>query len=85
MELTIINIPRRDKRVIIGYSNLLFFISTMYLFDINNTKKVDTRIKTFEYNESLSITKLSLKIFIDSLSMLKINRRVMRIVKIENL
>ena len=48
----------------------------MYLFDINNTKKVDTRIKTFEYNESLSITKLSLKIFIDSLSMLKINRRV---------
>ena len=60
-------------------------MSTIYLFDINKTKKVDTSIKTFEYKENLSITKLSLKIFTDSLSPLKIIRRVKSITKIESL
>ena len=77
--------PRRDKSIMIGYSNLLFFMSTIYLFDINKTKKVDTSIKTFEYKENLSITKLSLKIFTDSLSPVKIISRVKNITKIESL
>ncbi len=79
------NMPRRDRRIMIGYSNLLFFISMIYLFDINKTKKVDNSINTFEYKENLSITKLSLKIFTDSLSPLKIIRRVKSITKIESL
>ena len=66
MELTITNMPKRDKSTIIGYSNLLFFISTIYLFDINKTKNVDIKIKVFEYKENLSTIKLSLKIFADS-------------------
>ena len=55
---------------------MLFFISTIYFFEIRRTKKVDIKIKTFEYKENLSITKLSLKIFTGSLSPLKIIKMI---------
>ena len=77
--------PKIDKRIIIGYSNLLFFISIRYFFEISKTKKVDTKIKTFEYKENLSITKLSLKIFTGSLSPLKIIKMIKKITKSESL
>ena len=77
--------PKIDKRIIIGYSNLLYFISTIYFFDIRRTKKVDIKIKIFEYKENLSIVKLSLKIFAGSLSPFKIIKVIKKITKSESL
>ena len=53
-----------------GYSNLSFFISWMYFFDIINTKKEDDNINIFEKDANSSKIKLLLNIFTDSLSLL---------------
>ena len=58
------NIPRIERRIIIGYSNLLFLISIKYFFEIDKMKNEDMRIKDFINNEKLSTTMLLLKSFL---------------------
>ena len=68
-----------------GYSNLLFFISWIYCFDITNTKKEDDNINIFEKYANLSKIKLLLNIFTDSLSPLIIIKISKKITKVESL
>ena len=52
--------PKIDRRIIIGYSNLSFLISVKYFFDIAKIKKDETKIKDFMNVEKLSTTMRSL-------------------------
>ena len=79
------NIPRIERRIIIGYSNLLFLISIKYFFEIDKMKNEDMRIKDFINNEKLSTTMLLLKSFLLSKLLLKIINKIIKITKLERL
>ena len=55
------------------FSDQTHFLERLPFFE---EKKVDIKIKIFEYKENLSIVKLSLKIFAGSLSPLKIIKMI---------
>tara|TARA_B100001029_G_C14906567_1_gene363988 strand:+ start:156 stop:512 length:357 start_codon:yes stop_codon:yes gene_type:complete len=79
------NIPKIDKRIIMGYSNLLFLISIKYFFDIAKIKKDEISIKHFKKVEKSSIIILLSNIFILSKFLLKMinNRKI--IIRLDNL
>ena len=77
--------PKIDRRIIIGYSNLSFLISVNYFFDIAKIKKDETKIKDFMNVEKLSTTMLSLNIFVVSKLLLKMINRSKKITRLDSL
>ena len=77
--------PKIDRRIIIGYSNLSFLISVKYFFDIAKIKKDETKIKDFMNVEKLSTTMLSLNIFVVSKLLLKMINRSKKITRLDSL
>ena len=79
------NIPRIDRSIIIGYSNLLLLMSWIYFFDIIKTKNEDIKIKIFIKEENSSKIKLLLNIFIVSKLLFNMRKIVIGTIIIVNL
>tara|TARA_Y200000002_G_scaffold310567_1_gene267384 strand:- start:832 stop:1182 length:351 start_codon:yes stop_codon:yes gene_type:complete len=72
--------PKIEISIIIGYSNLSIFDSSIKTFDEFKTNKLETSIKILKKLEKLSLIKLSKNIFSVLVELLKIIIMVIKII-----
>ena len=80
LELTIKNIPKIERRIIIGYSNFPILLSVIKTLDVLRTNKLAIKIKILKKFEKGSLVKLSKNIFSVSFELFKIIAIVKRII-----
>ena len=80
LELTIKNIPKIERRIIIGYSNFPILLSVIKTLDELRTNKLAIKIKILKKFEKESLVKLSKNIFSVSFELFIIIAIVKRII-----
>ena len=80
LELTMKNMPKIERRIIIGYSNFANLLSKIKFFDELSTNKLEISINILKKFEKASRTKLSENIFSTLFGLFKIIAIVTKII-----